>query len=255
MKDFTQRKYATLLDEIVSQSYAFQTVEEFLCAPQPKTVILRHDVDSWPANAVQMARIEAERGIRATYYFRTSPLSYNEQIIRRIASLGHEIGYHYEDLTTHRGNFQKAIKSFGKNLELFRRYYPVKTIAMHGKPLSTWNNLDLWTKFDYKDYGLAGEPYLSIDFDKVLYLTDTGNCWDGHQYSIRDCVKSSFSHCIHGTDDLISHLKQQLFPQQIMLNVHPARWNDCLSKWLVRYYILTLPKYQTKKWVKQWRNK
>jgi hypothetical protein len=94
-----------------------------------------------------------------------------------------------------------------------------------------------------------------IDFDKVLYLTDTGNCWDGHQYSIRDSVKSKFNYPVHTTYDLIRHLEKQLLPQQILLNIHPARWNDNLLKWFIRYYILTIPKLQTKKWVKKWRNK
>ncbi len=38
-------------------------------------------------------------------------------------------------------------------------------------------------------------------------------------------------------------------------NVHPARWNDNYLKWWIRYYVLTLPKYQAKKMLKQIRNK
>ncbi|MFO7659658.1 MAG: hypothetical protein R6V77_01990 [Candidatus Cloacimonadaceae bacterium] len=216
---------------------------------------MRHDVDSWPVNAMQMAKIESERGIRSTYYFRMSPLSYNEKIIKRIAALGHEIGYHYEDLTTLNGNYDKAIKTFEYNLAKIRQYYPVKTIAMHGKPLSQWDNLDLWSKYNYKDFGIIGEPYLSINFNEVLYLTDTGNCWDGEKYSIRDSVKSKYKFNIHTTNDLIENLKNGLLPEQIMLNIHPARWNDNLLKWMVRYYMLTVPKYTAKKWVKQWRKR
>jgi hypothetical protein len=255
MMDFTYRKYKFLLENISRAGYAFQTMEEFFSDPLEKVVILRHDVDSWPANALKMAEMEAEAGIRATYYFRKSPLSYNVKIMGRIASLGHEIGYHYEDLTSHRGDFIKAGRAFERNLKLFRNIYNVRTVAMHGKPLSGWDNLDFWKQYDFAQYGILGEPYLSIDFNKVLYLTDTGNCWDGYQYSIRDNVKSNYIFPIHSSDDLVSHLETQLLPQQIMLNVHPARWNDNLLKWIVRYYILSLPKYQMKKWVKKWRSK
>jgi hypothetical protein len=255
MIDFTFRKYRLLLDSISKAGYTFQTVENFFSEPQEKTVILRHDVDSWPGNALQMAAMEAESGIMATYYFRVSPLSYNAKFITKISAMGHEIGYHYEDLTSHKGDFLRAGKSFERNLKLFRNFYDVRTIAMHGKPMSSWDNLDLWKKFNYTDYGIIGDPYLSIDFNKVLYLTDTGNCWDGYQYNIRDSVKNAYSFPIHTTDDLVAHLDKQLLPKQIMLNVHPARWNDNLLKWFVRYYILTLPKYQAKKWVKKCRNK
>ncbi|MCX6266812.1 MAG: hypothetical protein NTW16_05570 [Bacteroidetes bacterium] len=43
--------------------------------------------------------MEQADGIRGSYYFRVVPESYDETIIREIALLGHEIGYHYEDLT------------------------------------------------------------------------------------------------------------------------------------------------------------
>jgi hypothetical protein len=252
--DFSQTTYSALLQELLASGYSFQTVEAYFIKTSPKVAILRHDVDSWPSNALQMAKIEQEAGAKATYYFRMSPLSYNARIIKQIADFGHEIGYHYEDVTTHHGNLEKALKSFSTNLEKLRQFYPVRTIAMHGKPLSRHHNLDLWKENDYRQFGLIGEPYLSLDFDKVLYLTDTGNCWDGHQYSIRDGVSSRFRFPIHTTDELIQHLREGKLPDQIMLNIHPARWNDNLLKWLVRYYILTLPKYTAKKWVKQWRN-
>ncbi len=78
------------------------------------------------------------------------------------------------------------------NLERLRKLYPVKTICMHGSPLSKYDNRKLWEKHDYKDYGIIGEPYFDVDFSRVLYLTDTGRCWDGFDYSVRDKVISDF---------------------------------------------------------------
>ncbi len=244
-----------LLDQIRKSGYSFQTFEGFTDNPLSKTVIIRHDVDSWPTNALKMAKVEADSNVKVTYYFRQSPLSFNDRVIRSIVALGHEIGYHYEDFAAQGGDYQKAIKAFQQNLEFYRKYYPVRTIAMHGRPLSKWGNLDLWDRYNYKDYGLVAEPYLSLDFNKLLYLTDTGSCWDGDKYSVRDCVDSHYCFSIHSTDDLIRHFEKQLLPDQIMLNVHPSRWNDNICKWLLRYYVLTLPKYQAKKWLKVWRSR
>jgi hypothetical protein len=126
---------------------------------------------------------------------------------------------------------------------------------MHGRPLSRWDSKDLWKVYDYKDYGLLAEPYLDLNFDEIGYLTDTGNCWDGDKYSVRDHVKSAFKFNIHSTWDLIEHLEQGKLPNKIMLNIHPARWNDNYLKWWVRYYVLTLPKYEAKKWIKRARSK
>ncbi len=255
MRDFSYKTYEQLLNELKSAKFNFATVEDFASGLKDRFIVLRHDVDSWSSNALQMAKIEAEHGIKATYYFRVSPLSYNERIIRQILDLGHELGYHYEDLSSCRGNKEQAISSFQRNLEKFRKFYPVKTIVMHGKPLSHWNNLDLWKYYDYHDYGIICEPYLDFDFNQILYLTDVGNCWDGDKYSIRDTVRSTFNFPIHSTYDLIDHLQKGLLPDQIMLNAHPSRWNDNLCKWIIRYYVLTLPKYLPKKMLKIYREK
>ena len=177
VRDFSFRTYRELLGSIKKQGYEFQTVAEFLTKSKDRAMILRHDVDSWPANALKMAKIENEAGVKSTYYFRISPLSFNKKIIYSIKEFGHEIGYHYEDLSSNNGDYFKAIRTFEQNLRKLQELYPIKTIAMHGKPLSKWNNLDLWKKYDFRDFHVIGESYLSFDFDRMLYLTDTGNCW------------------------------------------------------------------------------
>jgi hypothetical protein len=252
-RDFTLKKYNELLDAFKKAGYNFQTLEDFVLSPLPKVVILRHDVDSWPLNALQIAELENTLGIKATYYFRKSPLSFKESIVKKIVEYEHEIGYHYEDLSVTNGNYEKAIKRFIENLSFFRNYYPVTTISMHGRPLSKYDSKDLWEKYDYHSYGLLAEPYLDIDFNEILYLTDTGNRWDGDKYSIRDYVRSKYSYGIHNTDEMIKHIHQALLPDRIMLNAHPARWNDNIIKWCIRYYLLTKPKYQVKKWIKKLR--
>ena len=96
--DFTLSAYKQLISTLQSQSYFFQTFEEYLKKPKVKVVILRHDVDRKPGNALVIAKIEKEIGIRASYYFRIVKESYDEDVIKRIAEMGHEIGYHYENL-------------------------------------------------------------------------------------------------------------------------------------------------------------
>lgn len=254
-RDFTLKIYEKLLEALIDEGYNFQAFQDYMQSPDKNVVILRHDVDSWPINARQMAEIEAGKDVKATYYFRKSPLSFNEKVLSRIMEFGHEIGYHYEDLPACNGDKQKAIRRFKKNLSFYRQYYPVRTIAMHGRPLSKWDGKELWEEYDYRDYGLIGEPYLDIDFEEILYLTDTGNRWDGDKYSVRDYVKNHFQFNISSTFDLINHIKRGMLPDMMMLNIHPARWNDCYLKWWVRYYILTLPKYQAKKTLKKIRAK
>ena len=103
--DFTLIAYKQFILTLRSQGYSFQTFEEYIQSPKEKVLILRHDVDRKPKNALVIATLEKEAGIKASYYFRIVKESYDENIIKHIAELGHEIGYHYEDLSLYRGNY------------------------------------------------------------------------------------------------------------------------------------------------------
>ena len=69
MQDFTLTIYRKLLHELLANGYSFQTLQDFIQQPEAKAVILRHDVDRKPENALVIAKIEKEAGIKASYYF------------------------------------------------------------------------------------------------------------------------------------------------------------------------------------------
>ena len=108
--DFTLNMYRHLLEKLQQHGYSVVAYEDFLTKPvTKKMVIMRHDVDKYPYNSYLCAQVEKEMGARATYYFRIVKESNDPESIRAIANLGHEIGYHYEDLTLADGDMQKAI--------------------------------------------------------------------------------------------------------------------------------------------------
>ena len=99
-RDFTLATYRKLLLTLQQSGYSFFTFEDWcLGKASGRYVILRHDVDIKAAHSLAIAQIESEMGIRTTYYFRVVPQSNKPYIITSIAGLGHEIGYHYEDLS------------------------------------------------------------------------------------------------------------------------------------------------------------
>jgi hypothetical protein len=97
--DFTLSAYKQLISTLQAQGYFFQTFKGFIQNPKEKVLILRHDIDRVPENALKMARMEINAGIKASYYFRIVKKSYDENVIRQIAEMGHEIGYNYENLS------------------------------------------------------------------------------------------------------------------------------------------------------------
>jgi hypothetical protein len=254
--DFTITIYKELLDSLVNQNYSFQTFVEFIKEPKEKCVVLRHDVDAKKQNSLEFAKIQNELGIKGTYYFRIVPQSFDEKIIKEIHQLGHEIGYHYETMDTSKGNIDKAYDEFCRNLNMFRKIVPVSTICMHGSPLSKFDNRDIWKKYDYKKLDLIAEPYFDIDFNKTFYLTDTGRKWDGSNVSVRDKVMKGtnitntdfLKRKYHLTRQIISDIKQNSFPAQVVFTFHPQRWTNKPFDW-TRELILQGIKNQVKKWI------
>lgn len=233
MRDFTLKTYRSLLIAFRRAGYEFITFEEYCsgaAAGLERVVVMRHDVDELAKNALKMSIIERDLGIHATYFFRIVKQSNNPEIIKKIRDNGHEIGYHYEDLSICEGNYENALDSFKTNIEYFRRYYPVKSICMHGSSSSKYDNRSLWNKYDYKEFGILGEPYLSIDFKKMYYVTDTGYAWDGGKYAVRDVVVNNFGLKYHSSQEIIDAINKGEFPKQLMMLAHTL-WTDNNFQW------------------------
>ena len=264
MTDFTLHKYRSLLESLLQQGYQFLTFEQYCVSStassasdlqaegrstasaifRPKAdlptkyIILRHDVDLKAANSLATAQIEHQLGLQASYYFRVVPQSNQPDIIRAIAELGHEIGYHYEDMAIMQGDATKAYAHFQQQLTYFRQFYPVRTICMHGAPTSQWDGKALWQHYNYRQLGIIGEPYFDIDFSRMFYLTDTGRCWDGYKVSVRDKIPvyqdqwNAQGLVYHTTNDIIHAAEQGSLPPRIMITTHPQRWTDRPLAWL-----------------------
>ena len=257
--DFTLRKYKELLACLLKKGYQFITFEQFCAqkshflaplatgsAPASMWIILRHDVDLKAGNSLATAQMEQALGIKASYYFRVVAESNQPDIIRSIAELGHEVGYHYEDMAIANGDVPKAYAHFEKQLQYFRSFYPVRTICMHGAPTSKWDGKDLWKQYDYRALGVIGEPYFDVDFSQVFYLTDTGRCWDGYKVSVRDKIPvyqdqwNMQGLVYHATDDIIRAAEQGSLPARIMITTHPQRWTDKRLAWLKELLVQNL---------------
>lgn len=239
MKDFSLDIYRALLETLQAKGYRIIGYADYLKKRDKngKYIILRHDVDAKPQNSLRTAQIEHALGAKASYYFRIVPESNQPEVIRAIAALGHEIGYHYEDVSLCNGDIDKAYDHFQTWLAYFRQYYAVETVCMHGAPTSKWDSKDLWKKYDYKALGVIGEPYLDTDFRDVFYLTDTGRCWDGYKVSVRDKIPGYQDNWTakglvwHTTPQLIQAVEEGKLPDHVMITTHPQRWTNDAGAW------------------------
>ena len=234
-RDYTGAMYNKLI-AAVSMQYKTYTILDYCEAKKKgclaeRLMIMRHDVDADPSNALSMAEIDAAHGVRSTFYFRMKPTIFKPMIVKKIMMLGHEIGYHYEVLSDTRGDFEKAGKLFARNLRILREISPVKTACMHGRSLSKINNLDFFSRYRLQSFGLVAEPYLSIDYSDKYYFSDTGLCWDNRRFNIRDIVNSKGNGDIKKTNDLIRFIRSSI-PQKAALLTHTNNWVDNIMLWL-----------------------
>ena len=68
-------------------------------------------------------------------------------------------------------------------------------------------------------------------------MTDNGSRWDGYKMNIRDKTERNFNYKIRTTFQLINHFKKNRLPDQIIINAHPARWNDNFGVWIYRFFL------------------
>ena len=225
--DFSLNMYKEICRAL--QAYKVITVEQYLLGKnQEPFVVLRHDVDRELGNALAMAELEHGFGINSTYYFRF-PSTFDVNSLSRISGLGHEIGYHYEVLDKAKGDRTKAIAIFNRELETFRKHFPVTTVCMHGNPLTPWHGRSIWDSRDFQEFNLLGEGYLSFRAP-LVYLTDTGRNWNG-EHNVKDSFSAQASRLsVKNTSHLIDLLNGKELGS-LYLNCHPERWGPGIWGW------------------------
>jgi len=241
MRDFTFDAYRLYLDAIQATYTPVLRFDEYLRlgAKPASFALIRHDIDRRPLKALRMAQLENEMGVSSTYYFRAKSHVFKPWIIRAIKRLGHEIGYHYETLSDARGDHADAAERFRQNLKGMRSLSRIDTIAMHGRPFSPHNNLDLWRSPQSRsqliaNYDILGEIYLDIDYRDIAYICDTGRNWDQKRSNKRDLVNTNVRASLKNGVDLIHALKNKRW-QKIVFQVHPERWSENETEYFIQY--------------------
>ena len=220
---FLLRDYVELLLALQNKGYSLGPVKDYFLGYTPPFIFLRHDVDRFSARALNMATAERCIGVTSTYYFRSgSGGEFPCEHIMSIASMGHEIGFHYESVTRDRGDRGYAVELFEKDLASLRRIADVKTVAAHGSPLSKFCSMGYSATMDLERLELLGEPGVGFDFSKVLYVTDTGGVF-GSSNNLRDWSNGRNLGKPVTPWELGVMLRPRSEPS-VLVNSHPERW-------------------------------
>jgi hypothetical protein len=99
---FSTATFRSLLSAGLEGGFRFVTFAETPGLQADRVCAIRHDIDSDPGAGLTLAEIEAEEGVRATYFVMLRSPVYNvfaranQQLVEQIAALGHAIGLHYD---------------------------------------------------------------------------------------------------------------------------------------------------------------
>jgi len=220
---FLLADYRRLLEALEKKGYSLGPVRTYYEGVLPPFVFLRHDVDRLPGRAVKMAQAEHDLSVSSTYYFRCDRKGvFPCKTIKKIAALGHEVGFHYETVARTKGDLSAAVKLFEREVERLRKIADVKTVTAHGSPLSRHSNTGYSEELGIKRFGLLGEPMADMDFSRVFYITDTGGVF-GSPDNLRDWSDGKNLRVATAPSELSNILVPQKEPM-ILLNSHPERW-------------------------------
>ena len=68
--DFTTQKYSEFLESLLRINFPIYTIIDWIEKKPAKGLILRHDVDRKPNQAIKLAKIAFENDVQATFNFR-----------------------------------------------------------------------------------------------------------------------------------------------------------------------------------------
>jgi hypothetical protein len=99
---FSLQHYREILQTAKTAGYEFLLFDEAQTSTADRCCLLRHDIDYTPEKAMEFGKIEADCGIRSTFFFQVVAWTYNARertcyrTIRELADMGHQIGLHFD---------------------------------------------------------------------------------------------------------------------------------------------------------------
>jgi hypothetical protein len=214
--DFTYTSYKNLVSALCKY-YKQVTFAEGKNRPSSDTplLILRHDIDMSLEAALRMARLEADLGIKATYFFYVRCPLYNmfsgegAEQVQQILDTGHHLGLHfdcalYQDISPE--NIDEYVARESELIECFFKR-PVEAVSFHrpgplelkGVELKQWpNSYERVFQEDYFEYfsdsrgkwGENGNPIASEAFSarKNLHILTHPIWWTEKPMTPKDCL-------------------------------------------------------------------
>ena len=217
---FTYAEYDRFLDRLAGREVV--PLREF--ATGRGDTALRHDVDGRLESALELARREHDRGLRATYFvLHTAPYYGRPDLVDRLSelqTLGHEVGWHNDLVTLALVHGVDPEPYLRRELEGIRGGgIEVVGVSAHGSP---WcHRLGFHNDYAFSDLPqpITGFP---TRFEPIGTLADFGFDYDA--YSLGEDAYFSDSRFEHGRRAHPADLHLGPGKRTIVLT-HPCHWD------------------------------
>ncbi|TMC14665.1 MAG: hypothetical protein E6J34_23430 [Chloroflexi bacterium] len=175
MSGFSLKDYSNLLLAFKNAGYVFSRFEEINSRLEDGRpfVVLRHDIDISLRAALEIAHLEYEHGVQATYFVLFRSPFYNilsrsdAEIIQRIQEYGHRIATHL-DLVAYGNDCAKALME----VEILSKFYPyvdTEIVSLH-------SSYDL-EHMPIESFPEINRVYGSSVRGDVAYISDSTGRW------------------------------------------------------------------------------
>lgn len=173
--DFTTSHYSACID-LAKKNYEFILYEDALL--KDNCILWRHDVDFSMHRAKRLAEIEAEKGVKATYFIYPHCEFYNLlekeifQLVKEIQKLGHSIGLHFDSHFYNIRSAEDLNSSLQKEKKLLEDFFEteIKVFSFH-------NNNDFTMSCEEWQYEGMINTYAKYFKTEVRYCSDSHGIW------------------------------------------------------------------------------
>ena len=181
----SRERYLAFLDEAKGRGFEFVCFRDFLPGAPPlpsRYIALRHDVDFAPEYSLEMAELDHDAGVASTFFVLLDGGFYNPlgseiiEQIRRIHTLGHEVGLHFAVSSAVHADLGDEVAF---RLRLLRDILgaPVRSFSQHDPANAGLANIDLPP---------GSEPcvdaYQVTREHDLLYVSESAMMWREHTF-------------------------------------------------------------------------
>ena len=192
IEDFTTENYRKLL-QLASLKYKIVSYENILFEEQ--FVLWRHDCDFSLNRSLKLAEIEAQEGVRCTYFINPHCEFYNlleasqAKLVEQILGLGHAIGLHFDAGFHGTTNEAELEESIAFEALLFERYFGANPVAF-----SFHNPNEALLAYEEDSYGGLLNCYSRKFKDEIPYCSDSNGYWRFRR--LREVLETGENFCL-----------------------------------------------------------